>query len=171
MPRPPRADDGPDPVPGRLLPWGPPPALRPVSPVAAKAVLAVYGDVEAALGDGAATCRACGACCRFDRTRPVLFASLLEMALLLGEPPPAGADPIDPGEPDAPWRCPYQVGDACTARERRPLGCRTYFCDPAARAEGEALYEGTLARLRAIAREAGVPWWYGPARVFHAEPS
>ncbi len=150
----------------RLAPWGPPPALRPIPPALVSAVAETYAHVDAALAPLANSCRACGTCCRFERGGPVLFASALELAYLFER---AGAPPGDrrpqPAVPDAPWTCPYQDADRCRARDGRALGCRTYFCDPAARTRGEAVYAKAAARLRRVAEAHGYPWWYGPARA------
>jgi hypothetical protein len=89
----------------------------------------------------------------------VLFATALEMAYLVGE---AGLQA--PSEGDAAWTCPYQDGTLCAARQRRVLGCRTYFCDPLARTTGETAYAGVLDRIRGLAAGAGLAW-YGPARL------
>jgi Fe-S-cluster containining protein len=147
----------------------------------------VYADVDAALADAANSCRACGKCCRFQPGGIVLFASALELAYLVFESGPApGGMPTPPlrghvlcvgnsmpseqraghatQSYDAPWRCPYQAGDRCVARRGRTLGCRTYFCEDAARAEGERIHAGAFARVKAIAGPDG--WWYGPARVY-----
>ena len=151
----------------RAQPWGPPPALRPLKPGAAAELADVYRGVEAALASAAPHCKTCGECCRFGPDRPVLFASALELAYLVsagGAPPAAGAVP--PGEPDTPWRCPYQAGDLCAAREARTLGCRTYFCRADARQEGERAYADAIRRIREVSDAAWHPWWYGPARLF-----
>jgi Fe-S-cluster containining protein len=155
----------------RRGPWGPPPAYRPPAEGAVQALRAVYARADEALA-GVAACRACGRCCRFERLRPVLFASALELAHLVssaGRPPPDRAVP--PGQPDAPWRCPYQEGDVCGARDARPLGCRTYFCDDEARRLGERTYAALFPEVRRIHDGRGGPWWYGPARAYLADLS
>ncbi|MGB2797972.1 MAG: hypothetical protein WBD44_12040, partial [Phycisphaerae bacterium] len=75
---------------------------------------------------------------------------------------------VPPGGPDAPWRCPYQEGDRCTARAGRTLGCRTYFCDPQARARGEEVHAESAGEIREIAAMRKSGWWYGPARFYFA---
>ena len=168
------------PVPFFLEPWGAPPALRPPHPDQLAAVYEVYARVDAALESASALCRACGECCRFGPDRPVLFASALELGVLVASagPPPAER-PVLPGGPDAPWRCPYQVaktsgdstgreGPGCTARAGRPLGCRTYFCDPDARARGEEVHAEAIGEIREIAARRKSGWWYGPARFYFA---
>jgi len=157
------------PVPFFLEPWGAPPALRPLHSDQLAAVYEVYARVDAALESASATCRACGECCRFGPDRPVLFASALELGVLVESAgPPAAERPVPPGGPDAPWRCPYQDGPVCTARSGRPLGCRTYFCDPAARARGEEVHAEAMDEIREIAARRKSGWWYGPARFYFA---
>ncbi len=158
-----------------LGPWGPPPSPRAPSRDARESLIALYARVDEELAEVAAACEACGECCRFGRTKPVLFASALELAHLLtltGRPAAEVLPTLD--APDAPWTCPYQNGRACTARAARPLGCRTYFCEAEARRRGELVHAEALKVVRAICREAGYPWWYGPARhgfaLFRAVP-
>jgi len=154
--------------PGRRVPstpWGPPPPLDPPPEAARSALAAVYAEVDAALAAASDTCRTCGRCCRFQPGGIVLFASSLEVATLLAEAGPPNPDRPSPNVgPFAAWTCPYQVGDRCGARAVRMLGCRTYFCTPAA-ARGEAVYAEGLAAVRAVAGDHGYPWWYGPAKV------
>jgi Fe-S-cluster containining protein len=170
-------------------PWGDPPPFWPPAPADRAALTDVYRRVEAALSDFSDACRRCGKCCRFEPAGIILFASALEMAHLVSEagPPPVachgnaplrGHAPADFGTHghaaarghatpllDVPWRCPYQEGDLCAAREGRLLGCRTYFCDATARAVGERIHDDALREIRQIAHAAGHRWWYGPAQV------
>jgi Fe-S-cluster containining protein len=163
-------------------PWGAPPPYRPLSPAGRAALQAVYARVDSALGTQhglpcwvpvAAACRACGECCRFKAGGIILFASAVELAYLVAE---AGARPfrraprrLAPAArgaaqhaADALWRCPYQQGDLCAARDARPLGCRTYFCDAVARGMGEGVYAEALRDLQQTAADHEA-WWYGPA--------
>jgi len=154
-------------------PWGVPPAFRPPSSAEVETLGHVYRGVDEALGREAAACRACGRCCAFQPGGLVLFASALEMAHLVAatDRPPEGRR-VAQGPADGAWRCPYQTppgegvdGGLCTAREARPLGCRTYFCEPGAREAGERVH---AAALEAIRRIGGAEGWYGPARVYLA---
>lgn len=165
-------------------PWGDPPPFWPPTPVQRGALSDVYRRVDAALGDSAGECRQCGKCCRFEPGGIILFASALELAHLVSDagPPPAGwhgraaarghehsaneaprAGPA-PFQEDS-WRCPYQEGDLCTAREGRLLGCRTHFCEAGARAVGERIYADALREIQEIVQADGRRWWYGPARM------
>ena len=67
---------------------------------------------------------------------------------------PGGHDP-------ASRLCPFWREGKCTERERRPLGCRTHFCDTRYRDQLEAIHERHLGRIRAIANEQSLPWDYG----------
>jgi Fe-S-cluster containining protein len=170
-------------------PWGDPPPFWPPAPADRAALTDVYRRVEAVLDDFPDACRRCGKCCRFEPGGIILFASAPEMAHLVSEagPPPAGWHgraplrghaPADFGTHghatarghatpllDVAWRCPYQEGNLCAAREGRLLGCRTHFCDATARAVGERVHDDALREIRQIAHGADNRWWYGPARV------
>ena len=56
--------------------------------------------------------------------------------------------------------CPYHVAGRCTAREGRPLACRTYFCDTRTESVLSEAHEHFLRRLRAIEREHAYPASY-----------
>lgn len=151
----------------RETPWGPPPAYQPPPAQVVDALAGVYEEVEAGLGWAAEACRACGRCCRFRPGGIVLFASSLEMAALIAEAGPPDADRfVRGGVVAGKWICPYQAGNLCAARQVRPLGCRTYFCDADAGERGRALHADALHQVRAIARVHDYPWWYGPAKVY-----
>ena len=104
------------------------------------------------------SCCECGACCTFPPGAPVLFATALEHAYLASEPPPIQAGLLD-------GTCPYCEHDTsfCTARERRPVTCRTHFCDEAmaekaAREAAQDLSEWAHAALRRISDAHCLDW-------------
>jgi len=109
---------------------------------------AVYAEVERVVANSRAVCIARGVCCRFEEAGHRLYATGLEADYAAHRHPDAPA-------PEAEGRCPYHVEGRCTAREGRPLGCRTYFCDAGPGAAMEEEHEAFLARIRAIEREAG----------------
>lgn len=156
-------------------PWGPPPLFQLPSAEAREALARLYEEVDASLAPVAAACRACGKCCRFKPGGIVLFASAAELAYLVAEMGgmpraclPCGGPPLRGHATrriGGPWRCAYQRGKRCAARRARLLGCRTYFCQAEARAEGERIYAGSLREIQRIAEGQG-PWWYGPARLY-----
>lgn len=115
-----------------------------------KAYRELQGDL-AALG---VTCWMRGHCCDFERSDHRLYASSVELAYVLE----AHTRPL----PFSGRLCPFWKEGRCTERERRPLGCRTYFCDERYRDRLEDLYETYYARLKAAAVRAGFGWSYEP---------
>ena len=83
----------------------------------------LYARLDGEIAALETQCWGSGACCRFDQAGHRLFVSTAELAYLLGSGPPPAEAHIG--------RCPYQLGPRCTARDRRPIGCRIYFCDDA----------------------------------------
>ncbi len=114
----------------------------------------IYRDLEAeirALGVG---CWARGDCCDFERCDHKLYASSLEVAYVKEKhPKPFPLDGV---------LCPFWKEGKCTERERRPLGCRTHFCDRRYRTQLESLYEKHYRRIRGLAAKLEIPWSYRP---------
>ncbi|MHC4981677.1 MAG: hypothetical protein ACYTF6_00725 [Planctomycetota bacterium] len=111
----------------------------------------VYTRVEAAVCRRGATCRACGGCCRFDETGCRLYVSAGELCVLLNQLP---RQRLRGG------RCPYQLGRLCTAREDRPLGCRTFFCGRHLRDWSQRLYESWHGRIKRLHEKHELPYLY-----------
>ncbi len=84
-------------------------------------LIRVYARLEAHQEAHTLRCLGGGACCKFDLTGQKLYASSGELALLCLQPPPSATR-------HRPGRCCYQRGPRCAARNRRPLGCRMFFC-------------------------------------------
>ncbi len=126
-----------------------------MTPELRRRVLEVYAAVDAAVAAAGPRCDASGRCCRFAEHGHTLFLSQFEAELLLETAPPY-ATPVGRD------RCPFQVGNLCTARAERPLGCRIYFCDPAYQETGSRITEEAVARLKRIADEFGTGWRYAP---------
>jgi hypothetical protein len=126
-------------------------------------VLAVYAAADEAVGAAGPRCDASGRCCRFTEYGHTLFISHFEAELLL-ESAPAYEQPVSRDG------CPFQVNALCTARERRPLGCRIYFCDPAYQGRMAEITEEALAALKRIADEHGTDWEYAPLHHFLNRP-
>lgn len=119
---------------------------------------ALAADIQAA----APVCELSGRCCRFKEYGHTLFLSRVEADHLLedGLPPDAIVDEAC---------CPFQVNGLCTARDRRPLGCRIYFCDPAYAGQGETLSERYIGQLKRLHESTGAPWEYRPLHAFLRE--
>jgi Fe-S-cluster containining protein len=112
------------------------------------ALAALYGELERKIAASGSVCLARGVCCRFEQAGHELFATSLETDYAASVKPDAPA-------PEAPGRCPYHQAGRCTNREGRPLGCRTYFCDPQTEPAMQALHESLLAEIRSIAQRHG----------------
>jgi len=111
----------------------------------------IYARLEAEIDDAGVDCHACGRCCYFESIDHRLFVSTGELALLVSEPPGPGYMPL-------PLRCRYQVGPQCTARDRRPLGCRVFFCSQGAWCA--ETYEKHHRDIRAAHDERRLPYRY-----------
>ena len=117
------------------------------------ALEALYAELEVVVRRSAAVCIRRGVCCRFEDAGHELFASALEADYAAARHP-------DAPPPEAEGRCPYHVEGRCTAREGRPLACRTYFCDARTQDALERTHEHFLARLRSIVAQTGYPAAY-----------
>ena len=125
-------------------------------------LLALYEDLDGDVAQAAPVCELSGRCCRFKEYGHTLFISRPEAELLLQQGLPENAVVNDAG-------CPYQINGLCSARERRPLGCRVYYCDPKYAGAGEALSERYIGRLKELHDATGTPWEYRPLHHFLAE--
>lgn len=122
----------------------------------------LYEELGREIAAAAPVCELSGRCCRFREYGHTLFLSRAESQLLFQQPFAAEAPVDDSG-------CPYQVGALCTARERRPLGCRVYYCDPGYAGVGEELSERYLKRLKDLHDRHGAGWDYRPLVMFLRE--
>lgn len=109
---------------------------------------ALYQALQAELNALSPRCELSGFCCRFEEAGHELFAGALETDFALARHP-------EPGEPEASGRCPYHQQGRCTAREGRPLACRTYFCDESKEEALFELHERYLKQVRAIEARHG----------------
>lgn len=124
-----------------------------------KGLLAIYDELECDIARAGPVCELSGRCCRFKEYGHTLFISRPEAELLFEQGLPENATADESG-------CPFQVNSLCTARERRPFGCRVYYCDPTFAGKGEALSERYIARLKQLHKETGTPWEYRPLHRF-----
>jgi len=116
------------------------------------AMVAFYGRADAAIAAQPGTCWNKGECCRFGEFGHRLYVTALEVAYYLA----SGALGVPTGED----KCPHAFEGKCYARDRRPLGCRIFFCDPAAQHWQGPMTEKLLAELRGLHEELGVPYFY-----------
>ena len=122
----------------------------------------LYTAVDTEVAAAGATCFGGGGCCRFDRASHRVFLSGGELGLL-AERPPQRPEMLRAG------RCGYQVGPRCTARARRPLGCRTFFCRGVGPDFSAGLYERTHARIRSLHQRLDLPYAYAELTTAMAE--
>jgi Fe-S-cluster containining protein len=121
--------------------------------VAFEALRVLYDELDSAIAELQPLCVRSGLCCRFEEVGHELYATNLEADYAAERRPQAPA-------PEAPGRCPYHVKGVCQAREGRPIGCRTYFCDPRTEQRLAEVHEQFLARARRIERENDYPAGY-----------
>jgi len=121
-------------------------------PEVVAAMQSLYRDADRRISEQGATCWNKGDCCKFGRFGHRLYVTALETACYL-----AAGDATAPTEADV---CPHAHDGKCHARDRRPLGCRVFYCDPAARSWQGPLTEEFLARLRTLHDELDVPYFY-----------
>lgn len=115
----------------------------------------LYRELDEEIASHMPRCEMSGLCCRFEEAGHQLYATALETDYAVEKLPQAPA-------PEAEGRCPYHVRGMCTAREGRPIGCRTYFCDPLTETVLQEVHELYLGKVRAIERELRYPAAYGP---------
>lgn len=127
-----------------------------------KGLLAIYAELESEIARAGPVCELSGRCCRFKEYGHTLFISGPEADLLLEQGLPDSATADEAG-------CPFQVNGLCEARERRPFGCRVYYCDPNFAGKGELLSERYIARLKQLHEETGTRWVYRPLHRFLEE--
>lgn len=157
------------------------------------AIASIYHEVSVAIERERPHCLASGHCCHFDAFGHDLFVTAIETAWFITSQeddleedssrhslplltttedhertPPAASD-------RAPVRvCPWLDGRLCGARAVRPLGCRTYFCDPRAAAWSEPLHESMHGRLRQLHERFDIAYrydeWLRMLSFFGADP-
>jgi Fe-S-cluster containining protein len=111
----------------------------------------ILDEAEAEMAGLADSCEACGQCCDFDARGHKLYVSTGELAVLA-----LHAEIFRPRR----GRCSYQQGARCGARAARPLGCRLFYCKFPAGFTDTNAYEDHHRRIRALHREANVPYHY-----------
>jgi hypothetical protein len=129
----------------------------------AVATAGFYADVDTAIVAHAPLCRNRGHCCEFDTYGHKLYVTTVELIHFAHGNrrhwPPSPTDPQSAIH-NQQVSCPFRVRGLCTARDHRPLGCRIFFCDPAARPWQGPEYELRLADLKRIGAAFGVEYLY-----------
>jgi len=112
----------------------------------------LYRLADAEIASHRPACRACGACCDFQRSKHRLYVTTAEVCVVLSA--------VDPRRPVT-GRCPYQLDGLCTIRDARPLGCRVFHCPPTPDDWQGRLYERWLGRIKRVEARFGLPYRYG----------
>ncbi|UCE61501.1 MAG: hypothetical protein JSU63_07080 [Phycisphaerales bacterium] len=111
-----------------------------------------YAECDRLIAEQPGRCVNKGECCRFGEYGHRLYVTALEVCYYL-----ARTSTCPQVTEDA---CPQAYDQKCYVRDSRPLGCRIFFCDPAAQQWQGPLTEELLARLRDLHRELDVPYFY-----------
>jgi len=114
------------------------------------ALSALFVRIDADVAAGNPVCEISGRCCRFDAYGHRLYVTCLEIAWLMRHLNTAARDRLAAAPLPAMSGCPFQVGRLCCVRDIRPLGCRLFFCDPAAEVWLNDLHEHYLGDLRRL---------------------
>lgn len=151
------------------LPWHPAPDWAPPGDSVVRGVAEVWRSVDAALADVGTKCRACGRCCDFPTSGHVLFAAAVELAPAISWARAHGVVSRSLAESrQSRGLCPFWSEGRCDIHPVRPVGCRSYFCDPRSAESGAKASESALQKLAALCKDYSRPWWYGPALVYFA---
>ena len=134
------------------------------------AIESLYRALDAEIIGHAPTCWNKGECCRFGEYGHRLYVTPLEVAYYLAiqaVPETLAAPPsatslavLNSGGLSSGDTCPHARGGRCQIRSVRPMGCRIFYCDPAARHWQGPMTEAYLARLRELHDTLGVPYFY-----------
>jgi Fe-S-cluster containining protein len=73
---------------------------------------------------------------------------------------PSAEAPAAPPNATPPMRCPYQQRGRCSAYDRRPLGCRVYFCRPARSDWCGDVYEVFHRKVALLHQRFDLPYLY-----------
>ncbi|NLX14353.1 MAG: hypothetical protein GXY44_11960 [Phycisphaerales bacterium] len=111
-----------------------------------------YRQLDREIAEYNPICHNRGLCCDFERWGHRLYVTTLEIAYFLDSLKTFPAINAD--------RCPFAIDGRCTARPRRPMGCRIFYCDPTAAHWQGPLTETYLARLRKLHTDLKVPYLY-----------
>lgn len=118
----------------------------------------LYEELANAIAERKPVCTASGRCCRFESYGHRMYVSTIELARFVVDLESAG----EPGG-NALWGgtgCPFQIDGLCGVHAIRPLGCRTFYCDPTSAQWQNELYERHHSELRALHNELGIPYQY-----------
>lgn len=123
---------------------------------------AIYAMIADQVAARAPVCVASGRCCNFESYGHRLYVTGLEAAWCVAQLTHNNPSLTRQTVAEAATRggCPFQVGTLCGAHTIKPVGCRTYYCDPTAQAWQEDLTERAHALVKSLHAKSGVPYRY-----------
>lgn len=113
----------------------------------------IYSELDSDLKKIDNPCTGCGMCCNFEKAEHRLYICSLEFLYL--------EDKYSKIITEADI-CPFLVNSQCSVRDRRMIGCRTYFRlhSEKDRQHAESLYEIYLKKLKKLYLEEKITWEY-----------
>ncbi len=133
------------------------------------ALRAAYDELDKDVAARKPTCWLSGKCCHFETYGHQLWVTALEIAWLVEQLDDTQRDALFVAELPQLDGCPFQNDKLCGVHALRPLGCRVYFCDPAAQDWQNDVYEHHLERLRVLHEGQGIAYRYVEWRAGLAE--
>lgn len=115
---------------------------------------ALYRSLDGEVASLDCSCARCGACCDFSRSGLSLYMGPVEAALFFQRAPASHTTNAE--------ICQFFINRACTNRDARSIGCRTYFCSSPLRDTLQDLHEKYLALSRHLCERLHIPWRYQP---------
>ncbi len=138
-------------------------------PEIAEALRNLFARLDADIAARNPTCRLSGKCCHFDSYGHRLYITALEVAWLINQIDAESRLRLRLSPLPNLDGCPFQINKLCSVHLLRPLGCRTYFCDPAAQDWQNPVYEKFLSDLRALHDRHALQYRYMEWRAALAE--
>lgn len=119
-----------------------------------------YDDLAADIARRSPTCWISGKCCKFHSHGHLLYVTGLEIAWTVRRLDSSAMHRLKDFDPPGADGCPFQIDKMCSIHAIRPLGCRIYYCDPAAKEWQNPVYEMFLNRLRSLHDQQGLEYRY-----------
>lgn len=117
------------------------------------AVDTLLAELDAEIAALGPKCWISGQCCDFAGAGHRLYTSRAEAERFVRGVDLSGWDPES-------GLCPAWKERRCTAREHRPLACRSYFCDPVTEERTNEITERYTSALKSLHARHRVPWDY-----------
>ena len=127
-----------------------------------EAVSRIYEDLQREIDQQRPVCVMSGKCCRFEEYGHRLYVTTAELAAFTAarENGALESGTVDKDPRTREGGCPFQVGRLCGVHDIRPMGCRVFFCDPAATEWQREAYERMHRRLKKLHEELSIPYAY-----------